>query len=335
MQNIFFISLLLLTFTFPALSEKLPETGSIEGGKADFIYESNCKTATSLDNESEKKYTLYVPGKTMITFYGDSRLDFADNYGKDMMYYLNKASDVNDTAKRNPGWYLQNFGHAGWGTVDIVKHFKECLSSPAYFTGKSFVVNVGGNNWVYSAIFIKANPWTGFLVNVYTRNDVNDILIRLGELASIDENTKKKRVLLLGNYPAFAGGFLPREKLDPDALTAFFNSVSEIFYPPSDKPSYYRMIQDILGLSAIITGGMLSTERGYEDIANAHNANFLRMWHVMQEPTNGGFTSRLEYSIGDILHPNEKGFTAWAGPVGARRQILFSQRIFNQLNNFV
>ena len=97
-MNIFnFLIILFLLAPNVIKSEKLPATGSIEGGgPSGFSYENNCVTTTSLES-AKPENVLYVPGKTMITFYGDSRLDFADVYGKDMMYYLNEASNVNDT----------------------------------------------------------------------------------------------------------------------------------------------------------------------------------------------------------------------------------------------
>lgn len=76
--------------------QSVPANGSIEGSVARFNYESDCKTLTGNQTSISGDIT-FVPGKTMITFYGDSRLDFADVYGKDMMYYLNEASNVNDT----------------------------------------------------------------------------------------------------------------------------------------------------------------------------------------------------------------------------------------------
>ncbi|MBE7411529.1 MAG: hypothetical protein L6Q54_08800 [Leptospiraceae bacterium] len=84
------------------------------------ISEKGCNTSSQ-----------YSPDLTRITFYGDSRLDYADEPvtgGKNLLWYINNGIDGSDSSNV-PNFGIQNFGQSTWIADQLNGHLFTCLGN--------------------------------------------------------------------------------------------------------------------------------------------------------------------------------------------------------------
>ncbi len=258
---------------------------SYEAGKhtdSGSVYE-NCSTELfySKDSSSKDKTTL-------ITFYGDSRMDNVDAggiYGTSSMDQIlnvgNTDSSANFTFEN-----IQNFGYAGWTTGQIAEHLNKCLpkidsvfnfstaisaSERTYKVGKRFVYHAGGNNMLFAGVtsgHAKLNlsqsdkgraalpmalAWIFVLHHHLAVTDSSAIIDRLREYASSKSRfARYKDVLFVGGYktyPTFVGSI----DASPSGL-----------FTPAEKPNQWNLYLDA---NSYISAGIFTLNNDYRNIA--------------------------------------------------------------------
>ncbi len=141
--------IIFLIFTFPLFPQQTPPYDFEKPAGSDQSV-SNC--VTNDPDDKKKAYDENLPG---ITFFGDSRLDYADNYGYNMLYYINNEQDGGPN-RVAPNFGIQNFGQSTWTSLQLGDFLSKCMSSSQtnFKTADKFVVNIGGNDWMWSATTI-------------------------------------------------------------------------------------------------------------------------------------------------------------------------------------
>jgi len=113
------------------------------------------RPAGDISNDNCNSSKQFAENLTGITFFGDSRLDYVDNYGYNMLYYINNEQDGGPN-RVAPSFGVQNFGQSSWTSLQLGDFLSKCMSSSQtnFKTADKFVVNIGGNDWMWSATTI-------------------------------------------------------------------------------------------------------------------------------------------------------------------------------------
>ncbi|MBE7411524.1 MAG: hypothetical protein HS129_05580 [Leptospiraceae bacterium] len=273
------IIFLILSPIFLLSAEAIP-------GKNNFDYE---RPAGDISEKGCNTLSQYSSDLTRITFYGDSRLDYADDPvtgGKNLLWYINNGIDGSDSSNV-PNFGIQNFGQSTWRTDQVNEHLSKCINNENYKTSKRFVVNIGGNDWFISSTFIIANPWIAVGTALWVENNVRGIVGKLKQRASM--NNGKFEILLLGNYHGIAGTFIGHDK---------------------------NFLEGASNVMTITNAGIMYSNNVYKEIAEQNQIHYLDTTAVMRDPINPN-SADPQLMLPDLLHPNHAGFQKWGNAVGS------------------
>ncbi|WP_241686936.1 LIC10707 family hydrolase [Leptospira stimsonii] len=167
-------------------------------------------------NSPDPSNPLYY-SKTTVTFYGDSRIDYANAFpqGYNVSYYLPIISSGKYPGKLfSPGlfygvssldfylgtdssWNIQNFGHGGDNSDAMLGQITTCLTNkPNYFIAPNVAFEIGGNDYLQNLLMLIYMPWHS---QEYVNRALNNIERAITKLYKV-----RKNVLIIGNYPAVA-----------------------------------------------------------------------------------------------------------------------------------
>ncbi|WP_210409595.1 LIC10707 family hydrolase [Leptospira levettii] len=205
------IFLIVIAFYFPIQAQPFSEIPISDGaGFCDTRGKFSVQTQASPDPENPLYYS-----KTRVTFYGDSRIDFANavplGYNPALYYaplvqsadYPGRSfsmglfygmSSLDFYLGTDPSWNIQNFGHGGDSSLEMFNHLKQCLGRPNYFIAPNVAFEIGGNDYLQNMLMIMLLPWNA---EAYINRALNHIERSITLLYQ-----KRKNVLIVGNYPA-------------------------------------------------------------------------------------------------------------------------------------
>ncbi|MBE7411527.1 MAG: GDSL-type esterase/lipase family protein [Leptospiraceae bacterium] len=244
--------------------------------------------------ENNCHLTDYFKEDTQITFYGDSRLDYADEPvtgGKNLLWYINNGIDGSDSSNL-PNFGIQNFGQSTWIADQLNSHLFTCLRNKNYKISNRFVVNIGGNDWIWWSPGILGNPWIAVVAAAVIENNLRGIIGKLKMNAS--RNQGKFEVLILGNYPVVSGSYQYKAGSSKDLLP----------------------LETILNVGTIINAGVGYMNEKYKEIAEQNQIHYLDTTAVMRDPINPN-SADPQLMLPDLLHPNHAGFQKWGNAVGS------------------
>ncbi len=104
------------------------------------IFEIGAQPFFNRPNNDNCNTTGKYNSQTRVTFYGDSRMDYAQLYSPGNMDFFLGAN----------GWNVQNFGLNGEDTEGLLKHLKTCLNRtnyPSYKIHQNVAFHIGGNDF--------------------------------------------------------------------------------------------------------------------------------------------------------------------------------------------
>ncbi|WP_246838177.1 LIC10707 family hydrolase [Leptospira meyeri] len=175
---------------------------------------TNSMFSSPIQTSSDPANPLYY-SKTRVTFYGDSRIDFANALPLGVnpaLYYapvIQSAdypgvsfslglfygmSSLDFYLGTDPSWNIQNFGHGGDSSIEMLAHLRACLGRPNYLIAPNVAFEIGGNDYLQNMLMIMLMPWNG---DAYINRALNNIERSITLLYQ-----KRKNVLIVGNYPA-------------------------------------------------------------------------------------------------------------------------------------
>ncbi|EMO68658.1 hypothetical protein LEP1GSC132_0389 [Leptospira kirschneri str. 200803703] len=151
--------------------------------------------------------------KTTVTFFGDSRIDYANAIpkGYNASYYLPVISNGNYPGKSfslglfygvssldfylgtDSSWNIQNFGHGGDNTDAMLGQLSTCLTKPNYIIAPNVAFEIGGNDYLQNFLMLVLMPWHS---QEYVNRALNNIERAITKLYQV-----RKNVLIVGNYP--------------------------------------------------------------------------------------------------------------------------------------
>ncbi|MBM9590376.1 lipase [Leptospira sp. 201903075] len=175
---------------------------------------TNSKFSPPMQTSPDPVNPLYY-SKTRVTFFGDSRIDFANAVPMGInpaLYYapvipsadypgvsfslglFYGVSSLDFYLGTDPSWNIQNFGHGGDSSIEMLAHLKACLVRPNYSIAPNVAFEIGGNDYLQNMLMIMLMPWNG---DAYINRALNNI-----ERSVTLFYQKRKNVLIVGNYPA-------------------------------------------------------------------------------------------------------------------------------------
>lgn len=192
---------------------------------------TNLKFTDPTQNSPDPSNPLYY-SKTTVTFFGDSRIDYANALPKDYIaaaYYAPVISNGNYPGKSfslglfygvssldfylgtDSSWNIQNFGHGGDNTDAMLGQLTACLTKPNYKIAPNVVFEIGGNDYLQNFLMLVLMPWHS---QEYVNRALNNIERAITKLYQV-----RKNVLIVGNYPAI--GWSAQRGLPNDDTFAF------------------------------------------------------------------------------------------------------------------
>ncbi|EKO34198.1 LIC10707 family hydrolase [Leptospira santarosai] len=207
---------LLLVFTFTTISAQ-PFNGIPETDPNSPIF---CNTtgyfSPPTQSSPDPSNPLYY-SKTAVTFFGDSRIDFANAIPKGYnpaLYYLPALTNGNYPGKQfslglfygvssldfylgtDSSWNIQNFGHGGDDSNVMLKHLDTCLGQSSYRIAPNVAFEIGGNDYLQNLLMLVLMPWHS---QEYVNRSLNNIEKAITRFYKV-----RKNVLIIGNYPAIS-----------------------------------------------------------------------------------------------------------------------------------
>ncbi|WP_016756081.1 LIC10707 family hydrolase [Leptospira santarosai] len=184
-------------------------------------------TQSSPDSSNPLYYS-----KTTVTFFGDSRIDYANAVPKGYnaaAYYLPSIGNGNYPGKSfslglfygvssldfylgtDSSWNIQNFGHGGDNSDGMLGQLSTCLKKPNYIIAPNVAFEIGGNDYLNNFLMLVLMPWHS---QEYVNRALNNIERAITKLYQV-----RKNVLIIGNYPAI--GWSAQRGLPNDETFAF------------------------------------------------------------------------------------------------------------------
>lgn len=208
-MKVFNVIYLLITLTTSSLIAQpffgIPDTSNCT---TNLLYTD--PTAPSPDSSNP----LYF-SKTTVTFFGDSRIDFANAVPKDYnaaAYYAPILQNNNYPGKSfslglfygvssldfylgtDSSWNIQNFGHGGDNSEAMLGQLTNCLPKSTYKIAPNVAFEIGGNDYLQNFLMLVLMPWHS---QEYINRALNNIERAITKLYQV-----RKNVLIIGNYPA-------------------------------------------------------------------------------------------------------------------------------------
>lgn len=166
-------------------------------------------------NSPDPSNPLYY-SKTTVTFFGDSRIDFANAVPQDYdaaVFYAPVLQNNNYPGKKfslglfygvssldfylgtDSSWNIQNFGHGGDNSDAMLGQITTCLTNkPNYKIAPNVAFEIGGNDYLQNFLMLVLMPWHS---QEYINRALNNIERAITKLYQV-----RKNVLIIGNYPA-------------------------------------------------------------------------------------------------------------------------------------
>ncbi|MDI7230087.1 lipase [Leptospira santarosai] len=207
--------LLFLVFSFTSISAQpfsgIPETNA---GSPSSYCNTNGYFSPPSQTTPDPSNPLYY-SKTTVTFFGDSRIDFANAIPKGYnpaLYYLPAISNGNYPGKEfslglfygvssldfylgtDSSWNIQNFGHGGDDSAAMLGHLNTCLTNANYKIAPNVAFEIGGNDYLQNLLMLVLMPWHS---QEYVNRSLNNIERAITRFYKI-----RKNALIIGNYPA-------------------------------------------------------------------------------------------------------------------------------------
>ncbi|EMO58371.1 hypothetical protein LEP1GSC161_2754 [Leptospira santarosai str. CBC1416] len=220
-----------LFFLFQSLLYAQPFSGIPD---TDLSSNTFCDTRGNFTNPTQStpdpSNPLYY-SKTTVTFFGDSRIDYANAIpkGYNASYYLPVISNGNYPGKSfslglfygvssldfylgtDSSWNIQNFGHGGDNSDAMLGQLSTCLKKPNYIIAPNVAFEIGGNDYLQNFLMLVLMPWHS---QEYVNRALNNIERAITKLYQV-----RKNVLIIGNYPAI--GWSAQRGLPNDDTFAF------------------------------------------------------------------------------------------------------------------
>lgn len=262
----YFILIIIFAFYYPLQAQPFSGIPNTDGsGFCDTRGKFSLQTQVSPDPENPLYYS-----KTRVTFFGDSRIDFANAVpqGYDPAFYYLPVIQSADYPGRSfslglfygmssldfylgtdPSWNIQNFGKAGDSSFEMLNQLKKCLGQPDYLIAPNVAFEIGGNDYLQNMLMLMLLPWSA---DAYINRALNHIEKSITLLYQ-----KRKNVLIVGNYPAIGWSALlglPDEHKGFAFKTFNFKyqnsllmrSISDQISFANAQPSIQEIIRDVL-----------------------------------------------------------------------------------------
>ena len=325
MKRILLLALILSANLYPMPASGTPPFELPEEGTGNTQIKEDCNTAG------------YLNDQTKVTFYGDSRMDLANSpgYGSASMdFYL---------GVKDQGWNVQNFGMAGYDSYDLRQHFIDCFSTlegrkkPDYWIADKIVYHQGGNDFVHNILWIELFPT--LLPKVID-----------GAMYDIEKSIsmfyrRKKKILMVGNYPAiscsvaegatvdwqYAGiaryeAYWMQGEEDDNILLQLKNKLNEVFpnngFEEAPEIEDQNISEIVKSSATVVSYGMLRLEPKIKDMVTRRKSygvdiEYLRMWESFMYRADEPWVAN-PHLYADYIHPGPLGFTLWGGLVGEK-----------------
>ncbi|WP_232380743.1 LIC10707 family hydrolase [Leptospira ainlahdjerensis] len=181
---------------------------------------TDCKTINKYSNPTQASPDPSNPlyySKTTVTFFGDSRIDFANALPKGYdaaIYYFPGLTNGDYPGKKfslglfygassldfylgtDSSWNIQNLGHGGDNSAGLLEYLKTCLTNTNHIIAPNVAFEIGGNDYLNNFLMLVLMPWHS---QEYVNRALNNIERAITRLYQV-----RKNVLIIGNYPAIA-----------------------------------------------------------------------------------------------------------------------------------
>lgn len=287
-------------------------------------FESSSHEQNAEECSTEGRYD----NNTMVTFYGDSRMDFADHPG-----FGNASMD--SFLGADATWNVQNFGWAGKESGDVLAHLKACLplsgftGTSNYWIANRIVYHQGGNDFINNIHVLVLAPWFYGTIKNKALNNMEKTISMF--------HRRKKKILLVGNYPAISYSIIARSAIDWGYVTtgAPWVTNKDLFpkpegptqtalqnlFPPAGPSMYALWVAFSSQWFTSVSLGLGMLEPDLASMAARRKAagvdiEYLPVWAKFQFGPEFWVANPGLFAVGDPVHPNADGFRVWGTAVG-------------------